>query len=271
MSLYPATASENLMIFARLPRLMIGLAGLGLASSLLLTPARAEVTAAQRVEIQGIIKDYLLKNPDVLRDALAEMERKQKADEEAARSKAVADQAPLIFNSPRQAVLGNPNGKVTLVEFFDYNCGYCKKALDDLAKLVKEEPELRVVIKDFPVLGPGSVEAAEVATALRNQLKGDKYWQFHQKLLATKGQVGKAQALAAAKEFGVDMAKLEKDMIDPATHASIQEVMQIADTLQLTGTPSYVVADDVVVGAVGYDALKSKIESIKKCGKSACG
>ena len=259
------------MILSRLPRLMLGLAGIGIAAALVTVPASAEMNATQRGEIEGIIKDYLLKNPDVLRDALAEMERKQKADDDAARARAVADQAPLIFNSPRQAVLGNPNGKVTLVEFFDYNCGYCKKALDDLAKLVKEEPDLRVVIKDFPVLGPGSVEAAEVATALRLQIKGDKYWQFHQKLLSTKGQVGKAQAYAVAREFGADIAKLEKDVADPATKASIQEVMQIADTLQLTGTPSYVVADDVVVGAVGYDALKARVENVKKCGKSSCG
>ncbi len=254
-----------LRAFARL------LAGPALACALLAAPAGAEVSPAQRVEIEGIIKDYLLKNPDVLRDALAEMERKQKADEEQARSKAVADQAPLIYNSPRQAVLGNPNGKVTLVEFFDYNCGYCKKALDDLAKLVKEEPELRVVIKDFPVLGPGSVEAAEVATALRAQFKGDKYWQYHQKLLTMKGQIGKVQALAVAKELGADLTKLDKDLADPATRASIQEVMQIADTLSLTGTPSYVLANDVVVGAVGYDALKEKIVNVKKCGKTACG
>ena len=259
------------MRFARFPRLLAAIAGLGLAACLAAAPARAGFDASQKTEIEAIIKDYLLKNPDVLRDALAEMERKQKADEEAARLAAVKEQAPLIYNSPRQAVIGNPNGKVTLVEFFDYNCGFCKKALDDLARLVKEEPELRVVIKDFPVLGPGSVEAAEIATALRSQFKGDKYWQYHQKLLATKGQVGKSQALATAKELGADLAKLDRETADPATRASIQEVMQIADSLQLTGTPSYIIGDEVVVGAVGYDSLKEKIGNMRKCGKTACG
>jgi protein-disulfide isomerase len=168
-------------------------------------------------------------------------------------------------------VLGNPNGKYTLVEFFDYNCGYCKKALEDMQRFVKEEPELRVVIKDFPVLGPGSVEAAQVATALRNQFKGEKYWQYHQKLLAVRGQVGKAQAISVAKELGADIARLEKDTADPATQASINEVMQIADALQLSGTPSFVLADDLVIGAVGYDALKAKLENVKKCGRTVCG
>ena len=137
--------------------------------------------------------------------------------------------------------------------------------------MIKEEPELKVVIKDFPVLGPGSVEAAQVATALRNQFKGDKYWQYHQKLLTQRGQVGKAQAISVAKELGADVAKLEKDTADPATQASIQEVMNIADALQLTGTPSFILADDIVIGAVGYEALKAKIGNVKKCGKTACG
>ena len=257
----------------RLRRLffLAALAGIGLLGAVATAPAQTQFNTGQRTEIEAIIKDYLLKNPEVLRDALAEMERKQKIEEELARSKAVAEQAPLIYNSPRQAVLGNPKGKVTLVEFFDYNCGYCKKGLEDLARLVKEEPELRVVLKDFPVLGPGSVEAAEVATALRSQFTGDKYWQYHQKLLTSKGQIGKAQAIATAKEMGADIVKLEKETADPATRASIQEVMQIADTLQLTGTPSYVLADDIVIGAVGYDALKSKIVNVKKCGKTVCG
>jgi len=234
-------------------------------------PALAELGAAQRTEIEGVIKDYLMRNPDVIREVLVEMERKQKADEESARSKAVSDLAPQLFDSSRQAVLGNPNGKITLVEFFDYNCGYCKKALDDVAKLVKAEPDLRLVIKDFPVLGPGSVEAAEVATAMRNQAKGDKYWQYHTKLLLTRGQIGKAQALAVAKELGADMDRLAKDTASPETRASLQEVMMIADKLQLTGTPTFVLGDEVIVGAVGQDELRARIGNMRKCGKTACG
>ena len=259
------------MSFSLRARLSIAATALGLLLGLAGAPARAEMSPAQRTEIEGVIKDYLLKNPEVLRDALVEMDKRQKADEEAARVKAVNDQASLIFNSPHQAVMGNPNGKITLVEFFDYNCGYCKKTLGDIAQLVQSEPDLRLVVKDFPVLGPGSVEAAEIATAMRNQAKGDKYWQYHAKLLATRGQVGKAQALAAAKDAGADMDRLARDAASPETRASIQEVMQIADKLQLTGTPSFVLADDVIVGAVGYDELKLKIANVRKCGKTACG
>ena len=230
----------------------------------------AEFSKTQKGEIETIIKDYLVNNPTVLRDALAEMERRQKQDEVAAREKAVTDQSATILNSDFQAVLGNPNGKVTLVEFFDYNCGYCKRAMDDMTKLIKTDPDLRVVLKDFPVLGPGSVEAAQVASAVRNQLKGDKFMEYHAKLLGTRGQIGKAQALNVARELGIDMARLEKDLAAPAIKAGIEEVMRVDDTLNLTGTPSYVLGTDVIVGAVGYDEIKGKLDNMKKCGKVAC-
>ena len=110
-------------------------------------------------------------------------------------------------------MLGNPQGDVTFVEFFDYNCGYCKRAMTDMLDLMKNDPKLKVVLKEFPVLGPGSVEAAQVAVAVRMQDKtGKKYLEFHQKLLGGRGQADKARALAAAKEVGLDMARLEKDM-----------------------------------------------------------
>ena len=241
------------------------MAGFGLA-----LPAAAEFSKPQKSEIEAIIKDYLLANPEVLRDAMNELERRQKADEVATREQAVKDQGAMIFNSQYQAVIGNPNGKVTLVEFFDYTCGYCKRAMDDLAKLMKADPDLRVVLKDFPVLGPGSVEAAQVAGAVRAQLKGEKYWEYHQKLLTTRGSIGKAQALNVARDLGLDMAQLEKDLAAPAVKAGIEEVMKVADTLNLTGTPSYVVGTDVIVGAVGYDEIKGKLDNMKKCGKVAC-
>ena len=148
-----------------------------------------------------------------------------------------------------------------MVEFFDYNCGYCKRALTDMVNLMKADPKLKVVLKEFPVLGPGSVEAAQVATAVRMQDRtGKKYLEFHQKLLTGRGQVDRARALAVAKEVGLDMARLEKDMAGEEVRASLEESMKLADKLGLNGTPSYVVGPDVVVGAVGYEALTEKIE-----------
>jgi protein-disulfide isomerase len=255
-------------LFRTAARLAAPLLCLGLAS-VALPAAAAEFSPAQTKEIGTLVRDYLINNPEVLRDAMVELDRREKEAQQAAREKIISDNGNL-FSSPHQAVIGNPNGKVTLVEFFDYNCGYCKKALEDLAKLVKEDPNLRVVLKDFPVLGPGSVEAAQVASALRNQFSGDKFWAYHQKLLMTRGQIGKAQALAVAKEMGADMGKLDRDIASPEVKAGIQEVMQMADGLNLTGTPSWVVGKEVVVGAVGYEDLKGKIGNVAKCGKAVC-
>ena len=248
---------------------MIGAAAL--AATVFVAPLRAaEFSAAQKTEIGAVVKEYLLANPEVLRDALAELDKRQKSDEVAARQKVVSDKAGLLFSSVNQATLGNLKGSATIVEFFDYNCGYCKRSLDDMAKLMKADPNLKVVLKDFPVLGPGSVEAAHVATALRNQFKGDKFWDFHQKLLGTRGQIAKAQALAVAKDLGADMDRLEKDMAAPAIKESIQEVALLADQLNLTGTPSFVIGQDVVVGAIPYEEMKSKVDNVHKCGKVAC-
>ena len=249
---------------------LAGVASLAFIGACFAVPANAEFSAAQKGEVEKIIKDYLLSHPDVLRDALAEMERRQKLDEVVAREKAVTDQSAIILNSEYQVVLGNPNGKITLVEFFDYNCGYCKRAMDDMAKMMKADPDLRIVLKDFPVLGPGSVEAAQVASAVRNQFKGEKFWDYHQKLLGTRGQIGKAQAMNVARDLGADMGRLEKDLSAPAIKAGIDEVMRVADSLNLTGTPSYVLGTDVIVGAVGYQELQGKLDNMKKCGKSVC-
>lgn len=234
-------------------------------------PAQAaEFTDAQKSALGPIIRDYLIQNPEVLRDAMAALEQKQKSEEEANRGQVVDRNSRQLFSSPYQGTVGNPEGKVTLVEFFDYNCGYCKHALDDMARLLKTEPELKIVLKDFPVLGPGSIEAAQVAGAVRNQFKGDKFWQYHVKLLSTRGPVGKAQALAVAKDLGADMDQVARDIDKPDIKAGIQESMALADGLSLTGTPSFVIGRDVVIGAVGFDQLRGRVDNYLHCGKAEC-
>ena len=240
------------------------------ALMMLPAPSRAEnFSAAQRGEIEQIIKEYLVNHPEVLEEASAELEkRKQLAEAEKAKTE-IKNHSDVIFNSPHQVTVGNQKGDVTLVEFFDYNCGYCKRALADLTSIMKDDSKLRVVLKEFPVLGPGSVEAARVAVAVRMQDSGKKYFDFHQRLLGGRGQADKARALQAAKEAGFDMARIEKDMASDEVRTSIEENMRIAETLGLNGTPSYVVGSEVVVGAVGLDALRQKV-NVARCGKTTC-
>ncbi len=247
--------------------LAFALAGAALPS----VSARADsFTDAQKQDLGKFIHDYLVNNPEVLRDAIEALDKHDKATADADREKIVTSQAGPLFSSKYQATIGNPKASATLVEFFDYNCHYCKGALPDIAKLIKDDPNLKVVLKDFPVLGPGSVEAAKVAAAARNQLPGDKFWAFHYKLLGSHGPVSKAEAMAVAKDLGLDMDKLAKDMESPDVKTGLDETMQLADALQINGTPTFVLGQDLVVGAVGYDQLKNKIDSVHKCGRVTC-
>jgi protein-disulfide isomerase len=149
----------------------------------------------QRGEIEKIVRDYLLSHPEVLEEVSTELSKRQSAAEAANHEAAVGKNAQAIFSSPRGVTIGNKEGDVTFVEFFDYNCGYCKRAMADMLELMKADPKLKVVLKEFPVLGPGSVEAAQVAVAVRMQdPTGKKYLDFHQKLLGGKGQADKARA-----------------------------------------------------------------------------
>jgi protein-disulfide isomerase len=250
------------------------LAGAAVGALLLLAPmapaSADEFSAPQKTEIEHIVREYLIAHPEVLQEAIAELDKRQAAAEVAKSKAAVSSNAETIFNSNRQVVLGNTKGDVTLVEFFDYNCGFCKRAMADMLELLKDDPKLRVVLKEFPVLGPGSVEAAKVAVAVRMQDKtGKKYLDFHQKLLGGRGQADKARALAVAKEVGIDMARLDKDMASDEAKMSIEESLKLAETLGLNGTPSYIVGSDVVVGAVGLDALRTKV-AMARCGKATC-
>jgi protein-disulfide isomerase len=247
-----------------IPRLAIPVA----VATLIVLPAAASAQSFspdQRHEIENIVKDYLLAHPQLLQDVINELDKQQKeATAEKARTTIKANNAT-IFNSPHEVVLGNPHGNVTMVEFFDYNCGYCKHALPDMMKLLQTDSNLRFVLKEFPVLGEGSVEAAHVAVAARMQdPTGAKYIEFHQKLLGGRGAADKMRALAVAKEVGFDMGRLMKDMDSDEVKTTIAEDMKLADTLGVDGTPSYVVGDELVVGAVGYDELQKKIAALRK-------
>jgi protein-disulfide isomerase len=250
------------------PRLAIA-AGLLVAAGAFAGHAQT-ISGEQRGEIERIVREYLIRNPEVLQEAIAALEKKQAVAEAERHKAAVKENAQLLFNSKRHVVVGNPQGDVNFVEFFDYNCGYCKRALEDMMTLMKADPKLRVVLKEFPVLGPASVDAARVGVAVRMQDKtGKKYLEFHQKLLTGRGQVDRARAIAAAREVGLDVARIERDMSSEEARASLEESMMLAERIGLNGTPSYVIGDTVVVGAVGLDALKSKVNEAR-CGKSVC-
>ena len=257
-------------------RLLTALAlGLGLAAATLPALAQTQtpssgLTAEQRKAVVALIRETLLQNPELIQEAMVELERRNAvAQADAQRSAVTAEMARLI-DPKTSAIVGNPQGDVTIVEFMDYNCGFCKRAVEDVRALAKDDPKLKVVIKDFPILGPDSVEASRVAVAAMTQLTGAKYFDFHNKLMATKGRINGAKALEVAKEAGADVERLKKDMDSAQTRAVIEDTVALGDRLGLTGTPAFILGEEVVFGAVGVPALKQKIDSVRKCGKATC-
>ncbi len=229
----------------------------------------AQFTPEQRDAIGPIVRDYLLAHPEVLEEVVAELDRRRAAATAAQQSEALVAQRDTLLNSDRQVVLGNPEGDVTLVEFFDYNCTYCRAAHRDLMRLLDEDPSLRVVLKEYPVLGQGSVEAAQVAIAL-NEVAPDRYLEFHDRVLREQGQANGNRALAIADELGIDPLTIRAAMESPNVEETISEVYELATALGITGTPTYVLGNEVVVGAVGYDNLVGKIQQVRACGATVC-
>ncbi|MBZ0217924.1 MAG: DsbA family protein [Fimbriimonadaceae bacterium] len=218
----------------------------------------AAVIDGSRPAIQDIVRDYLLQNPEIVRDSLIELERRDQIAEASQQQQAIADNRDQIFNSETDVVVGNPNGDITLVEFFDYNCGFCKRALADLNRLLEDDPNLRVVLKEFPVLSQGSIEAARVSIASADQ---GKYLELHRALFDQRGAIDGARALEVAETLGLDADRLAAAASEPKKNEIIANTLQIATALGINGTPSYVIGDQLVIGAVGYDQLKATIEA----------
>jgi protein-disulfide isomerase len=247
---------------------------LALAAGLVLTVGASaglaqSISGAQRSEIEKIVREYLIQHPEVLQEAMTELEKKQAADESAKAQAAVKDNAETIFNSSRQVVTGNPQGDVTFVEFFDYNCGYCKKAFLDLAKLVDKDKKVRVIMKEFPILSKGSEEAAKVALAAKMQ---GKYWEFHRGLLQSQGQANEATALKVAEKLGLDMPRLKKDMASAEVQKEIDATRELATKMGIQGTPHFIVGDRIIPGAPENlaELLGKNVADVRKEGCKVC-
>jgi protein-disulfide isomerase len=250
----------------------------GLLACLALAPAAVAQTSPfndQQKDAIGqiigqIVREYLLKHPEVLQEAMMEFEKRQNEAQRVAQQTALKEVRQTLINAPHSYVAGNASGDVTLVEFFDYNCGYCKQSLADLRGLMKADPKLRVVLKDFPVLGPDSVEASRVALAAKEQLKGEKLFEYHSRLMETRGRVNGERAMSLAKEMGLDLARLQRDMEGAAVRSALQENVGLGDKLGLSGTPAFIVGDEVIPGAVGGEPLRKVVMNVRNCGKAEC-
>ena len=218
----------------------------------------APSAGVDRGEIEIIIRDYLVRNPDLLIDMQQALEAKQREEQRVAALEVIRTAGDDIFNAAYDGVVGNPDGKTTIVEFYDYNCGFCKRAQQDMLALTAADPELRFVLKEFPILGPESTKAHVVSMAFRS-LMPERFADFHNQLLGAPGRVNEDTAVRIAVSLGADEAKLREEMKNPAIGAAFEKTYELANSLAITGTPSYVVGDEVVFGALGQEVLAQKI------------
>ena len=232
------------------------------------TPQMAQTWGLDQSEVETIVRDYLLRNPEILIEMQTALDEKEKEAQRVASLQVISDARDQIFRSPHDGIVGNPDGKVTIVEFYDYNCGFCKRGQDDMLALVAADPDLRFVLKEFPILGPDSQKAHIVSQAFQS-LMPEKYADFHNRLIASQGRAGEASAIKLALELGADEAKLREAMKDPKISETFEQTYDLANRLAITGTPSYVVGNEVVFGALGRDVLAQKIAEARACTDNA--
>jgi protein-disulfide isomerase len=222
--------------------------------------AAADFTPDQKKEIEAIVHDYLKNHPEMLIDAIQAADDKMKADEKDKAVQALADHRQAVFDDPQSPIAGNPKGDVTLVEFFDYRCPYCKQVEPELEKLVADDHKLRFVYKEFPVLGPDSETAAHAALAARQQ---GKYDVFHRAMMSTPGHIDEAAIFKVAASVGIDVDRLKQDMKSPEIDKELKANLDLGTQLDLSGTPSFIVGDTIVPGAISGDALKQLISTAR--------
>jgi protein-disulfide isomerase len=233
------------------------------------TAADSGLTTGQRKEIEAIVKEYLLKNPEVLIEAQNALEAKMDKLQAERTAAAIKQNAKEIFRPASSPVVGNAKGDVTVIEFFDYNCPYCRKAFSQVVQLVEKDKQVKLILKEFPILSKGSEEASKVALAAKLQ---GKYWEFHRAMNLSQGQSNEASALRVAEKLGLDMTRLKKDMASPEVKREIDETRALAMKLGIQGTPHFLVGDRVIPGAPEnlLEQMKKHVAEIRKEGCKVC-
>ena len=235
------------------------------AASMLASPAPAQeeggLSGQQRDQVQELVREYILENPEINSEAIVELQAKEERARSEKQAVALTTHKKALFNPIENTVIGNPKGNVTVVEFFDYNCGYCKSMFSAVREILEEDGNVRMVMKEFPILGPGSVVAARAALASREQ---GKYPELHMALLGHKGSLNQASVEGIAKDVGLNIDKLRADMKNPEINEILGNNMALAKDLGIEGTPALIVGDTLVPGAIGVDRLRDLISDARK-------
>ena len=245
----------------------VRLAALAAGLSLAASPATAaEPGPLSKEAVEQIVRDYLRQHPEVVVEALTEMERRRREAAQQRSREAIAARRQELVADADAPVAGSPAADVTVVEFFDYQCGYCKRAAPAVKELLRTDPRVRLVYKEFPILGEESRTAARAALAARAQ---GKYVELHDALMAATAPLTGAEVLRLAGAAGLDVARLEADMKAPAIRAAIDRNLALAQALGINGTPAFVIGGELVPGAAPLDELQRLVEQARRAAAGA--
>ncbi|MBM85929.1 MAG: hypothetical protein CMM47_07900 [Rhodospirillaceae bacterium] len=217
----------------------------------------------QKNTLNRLIRDYIIQHPEVIMKSLQAMQEREQLAKDRQRASRIVALSDAIKHDPNDPVIGNPDGNVTLVEFFDYQCGYCKRMLEPLINFARADGNIRIVLKEYPILGPESIVAARASLAAQKQ---GKYEVFHTALMGIRGRLSEATIFQAALEVGLDPQKLQKDMIQPDVLGQIQKTRELGRALSIHGTPAFVIDDRIIPGAIGPEQLKELVENARSNG-----
>ncbi|MEM7268621.1 MAG: DsbA family protein [Pseudomonadota bacterium] len=245
---------------------MKALAPLFAALALIAAPVSAsEFTAEQKGAIDEQIRAYILANPEVILEAMDVLEQRTQQLQAKADRELLASLGDELINDGFSHIAGNPDGDVTVIEFLDYRCGYCKRAHGEVKALVGGDPNIRYVIKEFPILGPDSTLAARTAMAALRQ-DDELYMTLNDELMRHNGNLDQGALNRIVAEVGIDIAQLRKDIADPQIAANIRETYALARKLDISGTPAFIIGDQIIRGYVPYDTLRELVEDAREAG-----
>lgn len=235
-----------------------------MAALVLPSVARAEMTAEQKKEVEALVHQYVLEHGELLIESVNKYQAKQ--EEETNKQAGVKAKALLesLKTEKNAAIAGNPNGTITMVEFFDFNCGYCKKAFEEIQKVIKEEKDVKVVLYDMPILGPDSLESSKWALAAKKQ---NKYFEYHTALMNHQGGKDEATFKKLAEDAGLDADKLAKDKNDPSIEEEIKTHIRTAQELGIQGTPGFLINEKIFRGYIPYDVIQKTLEGERAAAK----
>ncbi|MDQ7071631.1 MAG: DsbA family protein [Rhodobacterales bacterium] len=228
-----------------------------LAATLLALPYTVTAQELSEARIKELVYEAILENPDIIMDAVAIIQQREEVEQAASIQSVLTDQRVLLESDPNAPVLGNPDGDVTVIEFFDYNCPFCKRVMPEVQALLEADPDVRLVYREWPILGEGSVYATRAALASREQ---GKYEEFHWALMGAKGRLEEASVLKIAKDVGLDIGQLIADMQSDEVNEHIETSMRLAQFLGFNGTPSFVIGDMLLPGFIEQDELQQSVD-----------